>query len=328
MVRKVIAAVLAAAFVVFGTAGAAEAKTTLKMATLAPKRSPWGKVFTTWSKAVDQKTNGEVSVEWLWNGTGGPESGVVGKIKTGQLSGGAVTAVGLFAIDKRFIALQMPGAFSSWNDLDKAREKLSEEIFADEELKKKFHIPGFGDVGIGRVMSKGFAVKVPSDLKGKHPGMITEDIIAPKVYEAIGGVTGVPSPVTQFLPKLNSGAIDVMNTPCLAAEQLQWASRLDHLNTAETYFGIGAVVMSAKALDGLSGDQREVLKSTGKKAADALTERIRKADRAAYDRLKKKMDVHEATSAEKAEWKEVFKKACQNLKSSIPNDALSKIGAC
>jgi TRAP-type C4-dicarboxylate transport system substrate-binding protein len=328
MFRKVFAAWVAAVFVVMGAAGVAEAKTTLKMATLAPPRSPWGKVFKTWSKAVDQKTNSEVSVEWLWNGTGGPESAVVGKIKTGQLSGAAITAVGLFSIDKRFIALQMPGTFNSWSELDKAREALAGDVLGDEELKKRFHVAGFGDVGIGRVMSKGFVVAVPNDLKGKHPGMISEDVIAPKVYEAIGGVNGVPSPVTGFLPKLNSGAIDVMNTPSLAAEQLQWASRLDHINTAQTYFGIGAVVMSQKALEGLTEDQREILKTTGKQAAEALTRKIRAADDAAFGRLKKKMTVHEATDAEKAEWKAVFKKACQSLKSSIPGDALGKVGAC
>ena len=73
MVRKVLAAVLAAAFVVMGTAGVAQAKTTLKMATLAPKRSPWGKVFTTWSKAVAKKTNDEADAQKLleWLATGG-----------------------------------------------------------------------------------------------------------------------------------------------------------------------------------------------------------------------------------------------------------------
>lgn len=328
MFRRVLAALIAAVFVVLGTAGMAEAKTTLKMATLAPPRSPWGKVFKTWSKAVDQKTNGEVVVDWLWNGTGGPETGVVGKIKSGNLAGSAVTAVGLMAVDKRFIALQMPGAFSSWSELDSARDKLAQDIMSDADVTKKFYLAGFGDVGIGRVMSKGFAVAGPKDLKGHHPGMIREDIIAPKIYEVIGGVSGVPAEVTSFLPKLNSGAIDVMNTPSLAAEQLQWASRLDNINTAETYFGIGAVVMSEKAMESLSADQRDILKSTGKKAAEALTSRIRKADAAAYERLKKKMTVHEATGGEKAEWKAVFKKACENLKSSIPGDALTKIGAC
>lgn len=327
MFRRVFASLAVAMFVVMGTAGVANAKSTLKMATLAPPRSPWGKVFKIWSKAVDQKTKGEVELDWLWNGTGGPEGAVIGKIKSGQIGGAAITAVGLGAIDKRFMALQMPGAFGSWKELDKARDKFGPELIK-AAAKDGFHIGGFGDVGIGRVMSKGFAVKVPADLKGKHPGMIAEDIIAPKVYEAIGGVSPVPSPVTGFLPKLNSGAIDVMNTPSLAAEQLQWASRLDHINAAETYYGIGAVVISQKQLDKLSGDQREAIKSTGAKAAEMLTKRIRNADASAFKRLKKKMTVHEPTGAEKAEWKAVFKKACKNLKSAIPGDALGKVGAC
>jgi TRAP-type transport system periplasmic protein len=327
MIPKAIAALLAAAFFVMGTAGEAQAKSTLKMATLAPKQSPWGKVFTTWSKAVEQKTKGDVEVVWLWNGTAGPESAVVGKIKSGQLSGAAITAVGLAAIRKDALALQMPGAFKSWADLDKARDKFASD-FAATAKKEGFFLGGWGDVGIGRVMSKGFAVKVPNDLKGKHPGMISEDIIAPKVYEVIGGVSAVPSPVTGFLPKLNAGAIDVMNTPSLAAEQLQWASRLDHINTAETYYGIGAVVMSQKELDKLSGDNREIVQSTGQMAAKALTKRIREADGKAYERLKKKMKVHEATAAEKAEWSKVFKKACERLKGAIPGGALTKVGAC
>lgn len=327
MIRRISATLLFAALIVMGAASVAQAKTTLRFGTLAPPRSPWGKVFKTWAKAVDKKTNGEVKVVWLWNGTAGPEKAVVGKIRSGQLSGAAITAVGLAEIHKPILALQMPGAFSSWGELDKARDKLTPD-FEDAMKKAGFYLGGFGDVGIGRVMSKGFAVNVPNDLKGKHPGVIADDIIAPKIYEVIGGVSPVPSEVTSFLPKLNSGAIDVMNTPSLAAEQLQWASRLDHINTARTGFGIGAVVMSQKELDKLPADQREVVTSTGQMAAKALTKRIRAADEESFARLKKKMEAHDPTDAEKAEWKKVFKQACERLKGAIPGDVLSKIGAC
>ncbi|MBX3130867.1 MAG: TRAP transporter substrate-binding protein DctP [Polyangiaceae bacterium] len=329
---RLVAATLAAGFVLMAApelaeAQARDAKTTLKMATQAPPRSPWGKVFRTWSKAVEQKTNKGVEIDWLWNGTAGPEHAVVGKIKSGQLSGGAITAVGLSSIDKRFLALQMPGAFKNWGELDRARAKLAPDLI-EAAKKDGFHIGGFGDVGVGRVFSKGFAIKVPNDLKGKRPGQITEDIIAPKIYEAIGGVSAVPSSITGFLPNLNSGRINVMNTPSLAAELLQWASRLDHVNTTATYFGIGAVVMSQKELDKLPADQREIVESTGKQAAEALTKTIRREDEKAFDRLKKKMTTHEATTAEKAEWGRVFKQACERLKGAIPGGALTKVGAC
>ncbi|MCA9591994.1 MAG: TRAP transporter substrate-binding protein DctP [Myxococcales bacterium] len=327
MFHRLFAALVAAAFVVMGTAGMANAKTTLKMATLAPPRSPWGVVFKTWAKAIKQKTKGETEVDWLWNGTGGPEDAVVGKIKSGQIAGSALTAVGLSAIDKRFLALQMPGAFSSWKDLDRARDKYGPEL-SKAAAKDGFEILGWGDIGQGKVLSKGSTIAVPADLKGKRPGAIAGDIIAPKVYEAIGGITSVSSSVVGFTSKLNAKAINVMNTPSLAAEQLQWAPLLDHITTGTTYYGIGAVVMSKKELDKMPADQRAVVVDTGKLAAKALTKRIRKADDKAFGRLKKKMTVHETTKAEEAEWKRVFKKACERLKGAIPGGALSKVGAC
>lgn len=309
------------------SAGRAEAKTQLKFGTLAPPRSPWGKVFKTWAKAVEQKTGGEVEIVWLWNGTAGPERAMVGKIRSGQLGGAAVTAVGLSDIHKPIVALQMPGAFGSWAELDRARDKLIPE-FEAAMRKAGFVLGGFGDVGMARIMSRGFAVKVPADLKGRHPSVITEDAIYPKVFEVIGGVSPVPGSVTTFLPKLNSGAIDVMITPPLAAEQLQWAPRLDHLNTLTTGFNIGAIVLSQKQFDALPADQREVVASTGKQAAAALTQRIRAADDEAYGRLKRKMATHSPSPAEQAEWKKVFRSACARLKAALPGDVLGKIGAC
>src|SRR5947207_11787534 len=100
MIRKLTAAMLAASFVTAGLAGTAHAKATIRIGTLAPKHSPWGKVFSAWAKAVEDKTKGDVEVQWLWNGTAGPESNMVGKIKSGQITGAAITAVGLSSIHK------------------------------------------------------------------------------------------------------------------------------------------------------------------------------------------------------------------------------------
>ncbi|MEB2310584.1 MAG: TRAP transporter substrate-binding protein DctP [Sorangiineae bacterium] len=328
MIRKISAALVAATVAVIGTTSVAQAKTTLKIGTLAPPRSPWGKVFKTWTKAVDKKTNGEVELTWLWNGTAGPEDAVVGKIKSGQLSGAAITAVGLSKIYHPILALQIPGTFSSWAQLDSARKGIlgeTQRAMADAG----FFLGGFGDVGIGHVMSKGFAVKMPEDMKGKHPGTIRDDVIGPKIYQVIGGVSAVPSDVTGFLPLLNSGAIDIMSTPALAAEQLQWASRLDHINTGDVYFSIGALVLSKKQLDAMPEDQRKIVEETGDLAAKALTKSIRSADSKSFERLKKKMEAHDPTDAEKAAWKEIYKKACQRMKGAdFPAEMLAKIKAC
>ncbi|HVW29794.1 MAG TPA: TRAP transporter substrate-binding protein DctP [Polyangiaceae bacterium] len=327
MIRKLTAALFAASLATAGFTGTAHAKSSIRFATLAPKQSPWGKVFSAWQKAVEDKTKGEVEVQWLWNGTAGPESNMVGKIKSGQITGAAITAVGLSAIHKPIVALQMPGAFKSWAELDKARDALRPE-FDKAMTEAGFYVSGWGDVGIARIMSNGFDVKTPDDLKGKNPGLLAQDVIGPKVFEAIGGITAKPADVVEFLPLLNSGAINVLFTPSLAAEQLQWSSRLDHINDGLVGFGVGAMVISDKELSKLPKDQRDIMETTGKAAQLALLKIIRKEDDSAFDRLMKKMTVHHQTDAEKAEFDKIYKKACQRVKTALPGDVLAKIGYC
>jgi TRAP-type C4-dicarboxylate transport system substrate-binding protein len=325
MMRKLAAAALAASFVTATVA--AEAKSTIRIGTLAPKHSPWGKVFSAWAKAADDKTKGEIEVQWLWNGTAGPETSMVGKIKTGQLAGATITAVGLSAIHKPIVTLQMPGAFKSWAELDKARDALRPD-FDKAITEAGFYVSGWGDVGTAHMMSHGFELKVPEDLRGKTPGLTAQDVIGPKVFEAIGGVTPKPADVTEFLPLLNSGAINVLSVPALAAEQLQWASRLDHLNTGISGFGVGAGVFSEKELAKLPKEQRDIFEQLGKNASAALAKMIRAEDDMAYERLKKKMTVHQQTDAERAEWEKIYKKACQRVKTAMPGEVLAKIGYC
>lgn len=294
-----------------GFAREAHAAETIKIGTLAPKSSPWGKVFETWVKAVNEKSGGNMELQFFYNGQQGDEDGMIGKIKSGQLDGAAVTGVGLSKVYKPILALQMP-LFTSWSKLDKARDAMK----ADFEKGAKdagFFLAGWGDVGLVRTISKGFAVKVPDDLKGKKPYYIRADSIMPAIYSAIGGVSGVPLNVPEVLPNLNTGAINVINAPCLAAEQLQWAGKLDNLNSAASATAIGALVFSQKRIDALPADLKTILTDTGKVAASALTTKIRSEDDAAFGRLKAKMTVTDPSADDKTKWEAIFKAARQKL---------------
>src|SRR5262245_56896560 len=114
--------ILVLSFLVTGAAPAHAAPHTITMGTLAPERSPWGQVFRAWAKAVTKKTGGNVELTWLWNGSAGPEVTAIGKIRSGQLGGAAVTGTGLSTIYKPLTVFQIPGLFSGWSELDRARD--------------------------------------------------------------------------------------------------------------------------------------------------------------------------------------------------------------
>jgi TRAP-type C4-dicarboxylate transport system substrate-binding protein len=100
---------------------------------------------------------------------------MVGKIKSGQLDGAAVTAVGLSKIYKPISAVQMPGLFVTWPKLDSALDAMKPE-FEKGVAEGGFSLVGWGHVGQAHTMSKGFAIRTPDDLGGH---MWREDLISP-----------------------------------------------------------------------------------------------------------------------------------------------------
>ncbi len=261
-----------------------------KIGTLAPRESPWGQVFRVWEKAVKQKSGDKVQLQFFWNGTQGDEAAMVGKMKTGQLDGAAITAVGLGVIHRETTVLQMPGVFQSWRQVDLARDKLKAR-FEPAFKSAGFTLVGWGDVGVDRFFSKGFPVAKPADLKGKRPWVWRDDPVAVVTLQSIGEVVPVPTGVPEVLPELTVGNINAMQTSALAAEQLQWSSRLDHVTDIFVAPSIGAIVLSSKKLESLPKELKEVVLDTGRIAAKALTDRIRAEDEKAFERLKKRMTV-------------------------------------
>jgi TRAP-type C4-dicarboxylate transport system substrate-binding protein len=295
-----------------GLSESASATETIKLGTLAPKASPWGQVFEVWAKAVKEKSGGAVELQFFYNGQQGDEGAMVGKMKSGQLDGAAITAVGLSKIYKPIVAMQMPGLFRTWAKLDAARDAMKGE-FEKGVSDAGFTLAGWGDVGAVHLMSKGFQVHTPDDIKGKKPYMWRDDVVQPILYQVIGGITPVPLNVPEVLPQLNTGAVDIVNAPSLAAEQLQWSSKLDTIVSDVSALAIGALVFSSKRIDALPADQKAIVMDTGKVAAKALTNRIRSEDDAAFNRMKGKMTVVTLSGDEKAKWDGIFKQVRQRL---------------
>lgn len=305
MTRKLSAFV---AILIAGLTATAEAHAdpiVLKIGTLAPQQSPWGKVFKTWSEGLKKRTDGKLELQFFWNGTQGDEIAMSAKIRNGQLDGAAFTATGLAQFNRDVLALQLPGLVGSdWAKLDRARDAVK-PMLEPEFTKQKVTLLGWGDVGIAHLMSKGKGVKSPEDLKSLKPYALPGDPIG-KAFLTKLGVPTQTVQVPEILPGLSSGRVDVVNSPAIAAEQLQWASRLEFINPMASGIGIGGLLFSSDKLAGLPPELKEALTDTGAKAAKALTARIRSEDAAAFERIKGKLKVVESSEEDKAAWAKIF----------------------
>ncbi len=321
MIRKLLASLAVMTFLA-ALSSSAGAATTLKIGTLAPQDSPWGKEFKKWANTVATETNGEVTLDFLWNGQAGDEVLMVQKIRSGQLDGAAITAVGLAQTGVTDALLfQMPGLFANWGKLDGARNAVKDELNKQFEAKG-FTVGGWGDVGAAKLMSVGFEVHHPADLQGKSCFYQIGDSVQPRIFSTIGGITPKQLGVNEILPNLVSGAVNAFIAPPLVAEQFQWASRITHISTHTDSFFIGALVFSSPKLQAIPEKFRDLVQTRGNEMQARLTNSIRNSDAQAFARLKASKSAYDLSDAEKKEWSDLFAKVRQNLRGTVFSAAM------
>jgi TRAP-type C4-dicarboxylate transport system substrate-binding protein len=322
MALRHLACAFAAAALVL-RAAPADAGVTLKIATLAPQDSVWGREFKRLAADVASDTNGDVTLDFSWNGQAGDEKLMIEKIRSGQLDAAAVTALGLAQTGvMNVLAFELPGLFQTWSQLDRAREAVKGDLEAAFEAKG-FTVAGWGDVGAAKTMSIGFEVHVPGDLRGKGVFSIPGDPIAPALFAALGGVNPRPLAVPEILTHLGAD-VNVITAPPLVAEQLQWASRITHINTATAGFAIGAFLISTSRLRSLTDAQRGPMLARGRESNERLAKAIRNLDAQAFARMKASKVAYEPTDAEKQQWKPVFEGVAKQLCGPVFEQAFCK----
>lgn len=314
-----VAATLASIAVCSRTAHAADK--TIRLATIAPRASSWGKVYDVWQKALTNKTGGRLDLQVYFNGVQGNEDAMVSKIRTGQLDGAAITSTGLSLIYKNVLVLQIAGVLTTWEQLDRVRHEIQPELDAGIRANG-FDIIGWGDVGLVRQFTKGFEIHRPADVKGKHPAVWRNEPMGPALYAAIGGVVPVPVDAMEMLPALRAGTVDLIAAPALAAEQLQWTPYLDHVNDDVIVCAVGALILKAGVLDSLPADLRATWDEVEKRATQSMQGRVRKLDDESYERISQRMTVIHSTEAEREEWKKLLRKVVSGLSRGTYDKAL------
>lgn len=301
--RKTVATMLGAAALLVGVTATVEAEAAhdVNLGTLAPGNSPWGTVFKAWKNAVAQKSGNELNLNWYFNGTQGDEAAMIDKMKGSQLDGAAVTSVGLSKIDRDVLALQMPGLFTDWETLDRVRAEMLPKFLVGISAQG-FQLVGIGDVGLARTFSNK-PIRVPSDLSDRKVYRWKDDDGA-AIAADVMGYTSVPESVVTLKSALSAGRVDTLTVPALPLVALQWHTHVTHATSNVSGAGIGGLVFRQGALDGLPGDLRSLLTTTGGKAGQMLSKRIRNEDQKAWDYLSSpgRLEVTNLSAAEKAQW--------------------------
>lgn len=274
----------AALFIIAAAAGTAEAKTRIKIATLAPDGTTWMKVMKDMAKEIEQKTGGEVQIKYYAGGVMGDEGDVIRKMKFGQVHGGGFTGRGLGEINPAERVLELPSLFSSYKEVDCVTKQITGDLEKGFE-KSGFVLLGWAETGFVYVFTNK-PVKSAGDIKGLKMWMWEGDPLAEAMFKA-NGIVPVPLDLPNVLTSMQTGLIDAVYNSPYGVVALQWHSRLKYMINNKLTYASGALLISKKELEKLTPDQQKILKETAAKHCRALTEKTRKENDQAIAVLKK-----------------------------------------
>jgi TRAP-type transport system periplasmic protein len=292
----------------FENGARAEAAYSLRIATLAPMRSPLGEEYQKIRKGMKERTDGQVNVQY-YGGVAGDEETVVRKMRVGQLDGALLTSTGLGALVPQVLVLQAPGVIKSYSALDRVREELG------PELEKMFDDAGYelvawGDAGLIRLFSTK-KIMQPSDLQKVRP-WVWRDSPTMKSFITAAGANGVALNVPEVYSALQTGMVDTVIASSIAVLAFQWHTKLKTMTKQASGVVVGAFIIKKDRLAALPKDAQDYIRERAQGTQGDFRKISREIDADAHRLLTERLEVVNPWRYQR-EWEKVQLKAREAL---------------
>lgn len=233
-------AALAAACLLLAPAAAAQ---TFKIATLSPAGSTWMKVLRAGAEELSAATEGRVELRFYPGGSMGDDWAVLRKIRAGQLHGGVVTTTVFNRIYPNLQLYNLPLVFRDLDEVDAVRAVLDPILLTG--MEEHGFVPfGLAEVGMAYAMSKRRELTL-AGLRRAKVWTPEGDISSARALETFG-ISPIPLTIVDVLPGLQTGLIDTVASPPVAAVALQWHTQLDYVLDVPLMYVYGLLVVSER----------------------------------------------------------------------------------
>ncbi len=252
----------------------------IKFSTVAPKGSTWIKHMESLDQELRAKSNGRLGIKIYPGGVLGDEIDVLKKIRIGQVHCAGFSGVGFGSILPEVRVLDLPFLFRNTAETDLVHKELR-SYFAERFEDKGFHLLGWGEVGDVYVYSKQ-AIGSVEDFNGLKVWSWSGDPIAKETFSAMG-VNPILLAITDVTTAINTGTIDTVYAPPLAALALQWYVPMKTMMGIPLAHSTGAVLISSRYMDKLPQDLSQLLRESFQNTLEDLIAVLREKNREAVE---------------------------------------------
>ena len=291
------------------------------MATMVPDGSIWDKELREIAAQWQKQSDGEVVLRIYPGGVAGDEEQVVRKMRIGSLHAGAITVAGLTAITPAFEVLAIPLFIRTYDELDFLLDEMEEELARSLD-EKGFVFLSWGIGGWAHFFSTE-PVRTVDDLRSLKMFKWAGDQRMVRWWQS-NGFKPVPLAMTDIMPGLRTGQIEVMAVPPLAALSLQWFRSTPYMHDLGLGPVVGANVVSKRVWNKIPTDLRPTLLEIAKKSSLNLSAAIPGQEASAVEEMKRR-GLTVTTSSDQSEWTALAEKFTKSVRGTIvPTDVLDR----
>ena len=296
----------------------------IKMATLAPKGSPWHEVLMKMGREWQEITNGKIQVKIYPDGVAGDEDSMIRKMRIGQFQAAALTFNGIAYIDPSVNAFAIPMLYDNYEQLDKVRDIVEGEIRRRIEANG-FILLAWADVGWIRFFSSE-PMRTPEELKKMKIFTWAGDEVALRMWKN-AGYRAVPLQPVDILMGLQTGLINAFSSPPFGALSSQWFGIADHMLDLPFAPFTGGFVLDKRTWDKIPGEYKPELIAAADKVAKKIKDELRHGDQAFIDAMVEHgLIVHEANAETRDLWRETARTFYPDLRGDfVPADIFDRV---
>lgn len=306
--RSLVAAICAASLLV---AAAPASAVVFKIATDAPDGSLWVSSLRSVAAQVAERTEGRVTFKFYPGGVMGDDKAVMRKIRSGQLHGAVMTVGGLTRTYTDIQLYNMPMAFRSLAEVDHVRAHMDQTLLDGLE-ERGFVSFGIAEVGFAYAMSQE-RIATLDEVRAHKVWVPDGDEGAARTLESFG-ISPIPLSIADVLGGLQTGLIDAVTVPPVAAIVLQWHTQLDHVLDLPLLYVYGTLAVSKRQFNKISEEDQAYLRDVMGDLVREVNQQNRRDHERAVEVLEEQgLAWHTADPGVVAEWQDLADAASVEL---------------
>ncbi len=289
----------------------------LKLASLAPTDSAWGRLIQEMASEVSKATGGAVNFKLFLGGKLGDEAKVTKKLGKG-LDGAFFTGQGMGLLHPPFRVQELPFLVENYAEADTIRRTLWADFEADFEKNTNYVLLGGGETGQVYIFSKEPIDGVEAMRKSKL-WVWEGDKVASDTFKVFG-VSPIPLDILTVVQQIKNGGINAVYNSPAGAVALGWSGDLSYMTERAVAYASGGFVVTKDGWAKVPTEHQATVKKLVQTYGEKIIAQARADNDAAFKRLLgeggglKKVAI---SDAKYAEFKKVGSAAWPDLAKSL-----------